>query len=259
MIDIDQLSVFSLKDKNIIITGASSGIGRACAITCSKAGARLLLIARDKGRVEETMTMLYGKGHSYFLLDLSNVEDIFPVMNVNIKDFLPIHGLIHCAGVENTVPLQALNQDRYLELFKINTIAGFELARCISRKTNYDSKAGASLIFLSSIMSMLGQEGKIAYSASKGAIVAGVRSLALELAKRSIRANAISPAMVETEMLSKMFEALPPESVDMIKGMHPLGFGKPEDIANACVFLLSDAARWITGTNLIIDGGYSAK
>lgn len=254
-----QQSVFSLDNKNIIITGASSGIGRACAVECSKAGAKVFLIARDQCRLNDTIQSLDGNGHLGFSFDLSEIDKISQFLNEQLKNFLPIHGLIHCAGIENTIPIQFLDERKYMDLYRINVIAGFELAKLISKKPNFNSIQGASLIFISSVMGFLGQDGKIAYSATKGALIAGVKSMAIELAKKSIRVNSVSPGIVETEMTRRMFDSLPVKSLEMIKGMHPMGFGRTEDIAYSCIYLLSDASRWITGTNLIIDGGYSAK
>ncbi len=253
----NHLPPFTLDGKNIIITGASSGIGKACAIECSKVGAKLLLIGRNKARLENSISLLHGSGHFYLILDLSNTNEIVEIIKLTIQGFKPIHGFIHCAGIENTIPLQFMNEKKYSDFFNINVIAGFEIAKCISKKPYYID--GLSIVFISSVMGFLGQEGKIAYSASKGALIAGAKSMAIEMVKKSIRVNTISPAIIETEMVKNMFANIPSSSIETIKKLHPMGFGKPEDIAFACIYLLSNAAKWITGTNLIVDGGYSAK
>ena len=139
----------------------------------------------------------------------------------------------------------------------MNVIAGIELARTIIKK-KYISSVGASLVYIASVMGINGQPGKTAYSASKGALIAAVRSMALELAPNNIRVNAVSPGVVDTPMSQKLFSEIPQAAQQAVISMHPLGIGRPDDIAQACLFLLSDASRWITGTNLIIDGGYSA-
>ena len=169
-----------------------------------------------------------------------------------------ISGFVHSAGIEMTLPLRSMQPSYYEDMFATNVISGFELARIISRK-KYLGESGVSFIFISSVMGILGQAGKVGYCSSKGALISGAKAMALELAKKNIRVNCILPGVVETEMSNKMLENLPEESKKSILGMHPLGLGKPEDIANACAFLLSDASRWITGTNLIVDGGYSAR
>jgi len=146
----------------------------------------------------------------------------------------------------------------YEEIFSVNVISGFELAKIISKKKHL-GKNGTSFVFISSVMGILGQAGKVGYCSSKGALISGTKAMALELAKKNIRVNCVLPGAVETEMSKKMLEKLPEESKKSIINMHPLGLGRPEDIANACAFLLSDASRWVTGTNLIVDGGYSAR
>jgi len=143
-------------------------------------------------------------------------------------------------------------------MFATNVISGFELARMISKKKYLDEN-GASFVFISSVIGTLGQPGKIAYCSSKGALISGAKAMALELARKNIRVNCILPGHVKTEMANRLFENISEKSKKEIMDMHPLGLGIPEDIANASAFLLSDASRWITGTILIVDGGYSAR
>jgi NAD(P)-dependent dehydrogenase (short-subunit alcohol dehydrogenase family) len=135
-------------------------------------------------------------------------------------------------------------------------MSGFEIAKILSLK-KYKSEV-ASFVFISSVAGMVGEIGKSAYSASKGAVIAGARSMAMELSRSGIRVNSISPAMVNTPILEKMFENVGEEAAEEILKKHPLGIGQPEDVANACIFLLSNASKWITGSNLVVDGGYSA-
>ena len=251
-------SIFNLKNKNIIITGASSGIGRQCAITFSQLGANVILIARDKERLKDTFNKLEKGSHLIISQDITKYDELEEVVNAAVDKVGKISGFVHSAGIEMTLPLRSMQTSYYEEMFSINVIAGFELARIISKKKYLDGD-GASFIFISSVMGILGQLGKVAYCSSKGALISGARAMALELEKKNIRVNCILSGVVETEMSNKMFENLPEESKKSIIDMHPLGLGKSEDIANACTFLLSDASRWITGTNLIVDGGYSAR
>jgi len=251
-------SIFNLKNKNIIITGASSGIGRQCAITFSKLGANVILIARNKERLKETFNKLEKGNHLIIPQDITEYIELEEVIDKTVHKVGKISGFVHSAGREMTLPLRSMQPSYYEKMFSINVIAGFELAKIISKK-KYINKSEASFIFISSIMGILGQPGKVAYCSSKGALISGAKVIALELAKKNIRVNCILPGVVETEMSNKMFENLPEESKKSILGMHPLGLGKPKDIGNTCAFLLSDASRWITGTNLIVDGGYSAR
>ncbi len=248
---------FSLKNKNILITGASSGIGRQCAISFSQLGANVILIARNKERLKDTFNKLEKGNHLTISQDITEYNKLEEIVNVAVDKVGKISGFIHSSGIEMTIPLRNMQPSYYEEMFSVNVIAGFEIAKIISKKRYLDGK-GASFVFISSVMGILGQSGKSAYCASKGALISGTKAMALELVKKKIRVNCILPGVVETEMSNKMFQRLSEESKKEIVDMHPLGLGKPEDIGNACAFLLSDAARWITGSNLIIDGGYSA-
>ena len=250
-------SIFDLKNKNIIVSGASSGIGRQCAVTFSQLGANVILIARNEERLKDTFNKLKKGNHLTISQDITEYDKLEEVVNTAVGKIGKISGFVHSAGIEMTVPLRSMTPSYYENMFAINVISGFELARIISKKKYLDEK-GVSLIFISSVMGMLGQSGKIGYCASKGALISGSKAIALESAKKNIRVNCVLPGVVETEMSNKMFGNLPEESKRSIINMHPLGLGKPEDIASACAFLLSDASRWITGINLIVDGGYSA-
>lgn len=253
------MDIFNLKGQRILITGASSGIGRACAILCSRAGADVILIARDEVKLKETHEFLSPGNHFEFGIDLLNFKEIEEVISKIVIDHRKINGFIHSAGSEITIPFSMLKPHHFEQLFAINTIAGFEIARILSKSKYFNAEVGASFVFISSIMGLLGIEGKVAYCASKGAIIAGVRAMALELATKKIRVNCISPAIVQTKMAESLFETLPDSAVQKLKDMHPMGLGKPEDVANAVLFLLSSASSWITGSNLIVDGGYSIK
>jgi len=251
-------SIFNLSNKNIIVTGASSGIGKQCAITFSQLGANIILIARNRKRLEETFNRLNKGNHLYISQDIIEYDKLENAINTVTEKIGKISGFVHSAGTEMTLPLKSMTSSYYENMFAINVISGFELARIISKKKYLDEN-GASFVFISSVMGMLGQAGKIGYCSSKGALISGAKAMALEMASKHIRVNCIISGVVETEMSNKMFESLPKESKKSVIDMHPLGLGKPNDIAYACAYLLSDAARWITGTNLIIDGGYSAR
>ena len=250
--------LFNLDNKNIMITGASSGIGRQCAITFSQLGANMILVARNKERLEQTFDKLKKGNHIFFVQDITEYDKLEEIVNISVGKIGKISGFVHSAGVDKLLPFKLIQSAIYEEMFATNTISGFEIARIISKK-KYINSEGASFVFISSIMGILGQIGKIAYCSSKGAVVSGVKAMALELALKKIRVNSILPAVVETEMSKQVLGNLSEESREEILNMHPLGLGKPDDIAYACAFLLSDTSRWITGTNLIVDGGYSAK
>lgn len=252
------MNLFSLEHKNILISGASSGIGASCSVICSEMGANIILIGRSQIKLCQTLEKLKPGDHSLVSYDLTNVEGIEQALKQLLNKYGKIHGFIHSAGIDITKPLNSLRLNDYHAIMNTNVISGFEIARVLSKK-QFCAVEGASYIFISSVFGIVGSSGTIAYSASKGALLSGCRSMALELATKKIRVNCISPAIIRTELVEKLFSELPEEAEGIIKSKHPLGFGSPEDVANACVFLLSDEAKWITGSNLVIDGGYSCQ
>jgi NAD(P)-dependent dehydrogenase (short-subunit alcohol dehydrogenase family) len=251
-------ALLTLENKTIVISGASAGIGRQCAITASNLGASLIIIGRNKERLKKTHAQLKPGGHLALCCDLTDSGQLKELLADAINKTDKVSGLIHSAGIEMTKPLQAMSKSDYENLFAVNVIAGFELSRIISHKKHISPKGG-SFVFIGSVMGALGQPGKIGYCASKGALVAGVKAMALELCAKKIRVNCLLPGIVETEMTKKLFESMMPESKQAIVDKHPLGLGKPEDVAYLSSFLLSDLSRWITGESISIDGGYSAE
>lgn len=252
-------SQFSLAGKQIVVTGASSGIGRGIAIECSRACANVLLLARDRQRLQETLEMLQPGNHAIATADLAVPGDIENTLSELLRDRGPVHGFVHAAGTEMTLPFSLTRPKHFEALFAVNVIAGFELARVLSQKKYLDPQSGGSYVFISSIRALHGQEGAVAYAASKGALLAGVRSLALELVNKKIRVNAVSPSIVKTPMTDSLFDSIPEASVELMRRQHPLGFGETIDVALSCVYLLSGASKWMTGNNLVIDGGYSIR
>jgi len=204
-------SIFDLKNKNIIVTGASSGIGKQCAITFSQLGANVILIARNKERLKDTYNKLEKGNHLIISQDITKYDKLEEVVNTAVDKLGIVSGFVHSAGIEMTLPLRSMTPSYYENMFATNVISGFELARIISKKKYLDEK-GVSFIFISSVMGMLGQSGKIGYCASKGALISGSKAIALELAKKNIRVNCVLPGVVETEMSNKMLENLPEES-----------------------------------------------
>jgi NAD(P)-dependent dehydrogenase (short-subunit alcohol dehydrogenase family) len=249
--------MITLKGKNIFITGASSGIGKECAVKAAQLGASVILVARNQERLKQTRDSLAGGNHIFFPYDLADTAHLEEIVSQAVEKSGKISGFIHSAGIEATIPLRNMNRAKYEDMFSVNVLAGFELARLLSNKKYLDPE-GSSFIFLGSVMGLRGEPGKVAYSSAKAALIGGTKSIALELAPKNIRVNCIMPGVVETEMSAKLFQSIPEESKLEIIRKHPLGLGKPEDVANLCMFLLSAAARWISGAAIPIDGGYSA-
>ncbi len=241
-----------------VITGAGSGIGRAVAAKCSELGAKLLLLDKDESGLRKTEEFCGGGNTMMVALDLTEYEGIEKAVSSAMETLGSFSGFCHCAGIEYTLPIKSMTARHYENLFAVNAIAGFELARVLSKK-KYLADSGASFVFIASIMGVVGRPGLTGYSASKGAIISAVRSMALELASKNIRVNSISPGTVMTDMIRNMLENLEPEQREKRLGDFPLGIGQPEDVANLVAFLLSMRSRWITGTNIILDGGYTAR
>ncbi len=250
---------FTLQGKHILITGASSGIGKQCAISCSRQGAILSLVGRNIDKLNETKTLLDGEGHTIIVEDISDLENITGAVEQAVMVNGKLNGFIHSAGIEHTLPLKLHKPSIMNELMCVNTLSGIEFVRIISQK-KYLSQESASFVLISSIMGVVGNGGLTGYSASKGALNSAVKSMAIELSKKKVRINTICPAHISNTAMSVNKEAgLSSEANERIVQQHPLGLGSVEDVANAAIFLLSKASKWITGTNLIVDGGYSAK
>lgn len=253
-----QYNPFSLEGKTIIVTGASSGIGQQVAISCSHMGAKVALIGRNAERLEETKSQLVGTGHLVISHDLTDLEHHKKVVADIVAKMGVIDGLVNCAGISTTLPFKLMTPEKLEEFFKTNVYTTIELTRQVLNIKNVN-KQSASVIFIASVMGCVGENAKSLYSLTKGALISGCRSLAVEYAPKKIRINVISPGVVETAINRNQPYLSDPERRKHTESLHPLGIGTTEDIANACVYLLSDASRWVTGQNLVVDGGYTIK
>lgn len=250
---------FHLREKTVIITGASSGIGRETAITCSRMGADIILVDLNQNGLQETLVSLTpSDAHKQYTLDLTDHQAVETMVRAFKSNGTVIHGLVHAAGISTTLPIKLTSPEKMEKFFQVNTISGFNLARLMLQH-RIQSIDGMSMLFIASVMSVVGEKGKTLYGMTKGAVVAGAKSLAMELASKKIRVNSISPGVVKTPLSGKSVYSQDENMLRQITELHPLGLGEPEDVAYACVYLLSDASRWITGTNLVIDGGYVAR
>ena len=248
---------FDLTGKTVVVTGASSGIGRQCAIDCSRMGARVILIARNAERLHETFDSLCGDGHMSFTCDLSDPVNITETAETIIREVGKINGIVNSAGISTTLPLKLMTHDKMEEMLKVNVLSAFDLTRELSKVKRMEE--GSSIIFIASVMGCVGESGKSLYSMSKGALIAGARSLACEFAKRKIRVNTISPGAILTPINANLPHMADPERKAMLESQHLLGIGETSDVSNGVIYLLSDASRWVTGQNLIIDGGYTVR
>lgn len=249
--------MINLNDKVIVITGASSGIGKSCAVLCSQLGAKVAMVSRNEEKLLEVKKELSGEGHQIFPFNLMNYDSFDDLVANIVNGMGKISGLVYSAGVEYTRPLKVINNEQLNDIYQLNVFSAIALSKTITKRKFIGNEL--SLVFISSIVGILGEAGKIGYASSKGALLSAGKSMAIELAPKGIRVNSILPALVETPMSTEVLASLSDEAVEKIKEKHPLGFGKPVDIAKSVAFLLSNASSWITGTELIVDGGFSAS
>lgn len=240
---------YTLEGKTILVTGASSGIGKETAIQCSKMGARVIITARNDERLKETVSQLEGDGHQMILAELTNQEDIERL----VGEASELQGLVLCAGKGMTSPFPFSTREKYDEIFNVNFFAPVELLRLLVKKKKLEKES--SVVFVSSIGGVKSfQLGNGVYGASKAAINSTMEFCAKELAAKKIRVNSVNPGMVNTNLIKGGSISEEQHKLDMEK--YPLKrYGEPEDIAFGIIYLLSDASSWVTGHSLIIDGG----
>ncbi|HBK46236.1 MAG TPA: 3-oxoacyl-ACP reductase [Xanthomonadaceae bacterium] len=242
---------FSLAGKRVLVTGASSGLGRAIALGCAAMGGELVVTGRDAQRLATVLGDLQAVSdlpHQAFQADLRETEGRDGLV-ASLRS--PIDGLVHSAGISRLCPTRLMSESHLQEIQAINLQAPVLLTQALLKRNLVAN--GGSIVFIASIAAHIGVAGVGAYSASKAALIAFSRCLAMEVVKRQIRVNCLSPALVETPLLEATAQVV--GSMEAERGNYPLGFGKPEDVANAAIFMLSGASRWITGTSLVMDGG----
>ncbi len=244
-------SSFFLENKTIFVSGASSGLGACTAIECSKVGAKLIISGRNEERLNNTFNQLQRQGHIQLPFDLKCKENIDKLA----KALPQMDGLALCAGITKTIPVKFISNEDIDEIFQINIFSSMQLIQKLLKLKKISK--GGSIVFISSISTAYADKGNSIYAASKGAINSFSKVLALELSSRGITSNCIQPGFIPTEMLSNGI--VTEEQILDEKKKYPLGFGEPADIANGIIYLLSDAAKWVTGTVLTIDGGVTLR
>lgn len=241
------MNPFSLEEKTILVTGASSGIGRSIAIESSKMGARVIVLGRNKKRLTETFNSLNGDNHKLYVLDLNNSGEIKAL----VLQLPLLNGIVHAAGISKRLPLKFITKESFTDILQTNLISASELTKYLYRKKKIKNQG--SVVFISSIASNHASLGSIMYMASKGGLNSFSKGVALEFAKLGIRSNVVQPGMVATNFIKITDEEM---KVDVKR--YPLGrYGTPNEIAYATIYLLSDASIWITGSSIVIDGGLS--
>ena len=244
----EDFNPFSLNGKMVLVTGASSGIGKAISLACAKMGATIVITGRNKKRLNETLEELPEGEHQAIKADLTKQEDIELLV-----DSLPkLDGLIHCAGIGHRALCKNISSEDIHDVFSANVEAPMLLQAAILAKKKIQKSA--SIVFIASRAANSPSLGNATYSASKGALISYSKCLALELAPRQIRVNCVCPGMIWTDLIFK--GGFDKEQLEEAQLEYPLKrFGKPEDVANLAVYLLSDAANWMTGASLDLSGG----
>ena len=242
---------YSLEGKTILVTGASSGIGKATAIECSKLGARVVITGRDEARLQQTLSSLEGEGHVVITADLGEDDGIrFLVERVPV-----LNGIVHAAGISDTVLFQFLKKERLENIFNINFFAPLVLSQLLLKKKLLQK--GGSIVFLSSIDGpVTAHIGNSMYSATKGALSAMMQNMSIELASKGIRVNAVLPGMTETPLIHN--DDITQEQLNKDMELYPLKrYADPREIAWAIIYLLSDASTFTIGASLVVDGGFT--
>ena len=250
-------NLIDLTGKRILVIGASSGIGKQTALTLSTVGAKLTLVARNEEKLVEAIQALEGEGHDYFVADVSEVGSIEMLIKQIIAKEGPLDGLVYSAGVGTALPLMQSKPEKVQSAFDVNFFGFFEVIRQVSRKGRFNP--GMRIVGVSSCASLRGDKSKAIYSSSKAAMDSAVRCMAKELAEKGICINTVAPSMTATELYNRYIEKYGEDSAtnNELLSRQYLGVAQPQDIANAIVFLISPAARFITGITMPVDGGLS--
>ena len=248
-------SVVDLKDKTILVTGASSGIGAGIVELLDKLEAKVIMVSRRADKLEEIHSRLANKQSCYHVADLSELEEIEGLVKRIIDENGPLDGFVHSAGITSSRPLKTIKPQVLDEVMKINFYSFVEICRCITVRKRF-SEQGLNIVGISSTSSIQGNSSKTAYCASKAAMDAAVRCMAKELAGKGIRVNTVAPAFIDTGLYNAFLEkGEGSKDAEIIMARQYLGLGKTGDVANVVAFLLSDASRFITGSTIGVDGG----
>ena len=248
-------TLIDLTGKHVLVIGASSGIGRQTAITLSRIGARLTLVARTEEKLKTALQELEGEGHAYYAADITELSGIEEMVKQTISKNGRLDGMVYAAGISMSMPLQMFKPEKLQSLFDVNFFAFVESVRQVTKKGRYNP--GMRIVGISSIASLKGDKTHLGYSASKAAMDAAVRCIAKEVAQKDIRINTVAPGMTATGMLSRFTGNIGSDSESMkeLNSRQYLGVIQPEAVAETIAFLMSPAAEYITGITLPVDGG----
>jgi NAD(P)-dependent dehydrogenase (short-subunit alcohol dehydrogenase family) len=242
--------IMNLKGKRILVTGASSGIGRAASILISQLGGQVILVGRNEQRLQETYHQLDGTGHLAISFDLCVFDKYSELFREILSEGDKLSGFVHCAGVAKVIPIRVVSYKAIMSTMEINYVSFMELVKYYCKGK---ISCGGSIVAVSAINAHYPQKCMSVYAASKGAVEMAVSSLAVELYEKDIRINTVVPGPIKTPMSAKFNEIA--EGEENIVGRQLMSMGEPEDVANMIVYLLSDMSKFITGRNFFVDGG----
>ncbi len=248
---------FSLNGNSYLVTGAASGIGRSTSIILSKLGARLILADINLDGLRETQRDC-DPADRLLEIDLTKTSLLAEKLTEAADEFGKLHGFVHLAGKPYIAPLKTISEEKCSEIYALNTYAAIELAKLFANRRVYAGEKG-SIVLVSSVYGLVGSAANVGYAMSKAALHGITKSLSIELARKGIRVNCVAPGFVKTPLLPNETDIFGVDHAEVVGGLHPLGLGEPEDVAYAIAYLLSDAAKWVTGAIFSIDGGFTAQ
>ena len=240
-------------NKNIIITGASSGLGRKISINLDRLGANLVLVGRNQKSLNKTKSLMNNK-HNYILSDLSNLNDLKRKIKKIFKE-KKYDGLVHGAGDYLLSPIQLVKEKEIINSININLTSPYLITKEFCKRNNHNPDA--SIVFISSVAGLVGSSSLSAYSMTKSGQIGLTKSLAVEMSSKKVRVNCVSPGLIDSRISNILSSSMTEDSFENIKKKHLLGLGKYSDVTSCILFLLSEKSRWITGSNMVVDGGYS--
>ena len=250
------INPMDLSGKKILVTGSTGGMGIETSIQLSKLGGRIVISGRNEEKLRQLYDRLEGAGHSILVLDLNEPDSIEGSIKKLITEYGPFNGFVHCAGIAPMRPLKMTKTENIVNVMNANLFSFIEIVRCITKKGCFVE--GGSIVAVSSTASIQGKQSKVAYSASKAALDGAIRCLVCDLKKKKIRVNSVMPCWVNTRMYQTYIDKYPDTfEIQEIKEKQYMGVTEPIEVANTIAFLLSDAAKTITGTSILIDGGMS--
>jgi NAD(P)-dependent dehydrogenase (short-subunit alcohol dehydrogenase family) len=253
----DNYNPFSIEGKRYLVTGAASGIGRATSIVLSKLGANLILLDIDISGLSETLHHCKPTD-KVLALNLTKAPLIREAVSKVVVEFGKLHGFVHLAGKAYISPLKTISEEKCTQIYLLNTYAAIELTKVFTNRNIYAGERG-SIVFVSSVYGLVGSAANVGYAMSKSALHGITKSLSIELASKGIRVNCVAPGFVKSSMMSNTSGLFTDDHNEVLNKLHPLGLGEPEDVAYLIAYLFSDAAKWVTGTIISIDGGFTAQ